>query len=68
MDLQNNAVGMTVNHQVNGLPDRTAIKSELEQRYSSGEMYIWEVPRGAASQSQRDSEGILIRSNKTRIY
>ena len=68
MDLQNNAVGMTVNHQVNGLPDRTAIKSELEQRYSSGEMYIWEVPRGAASQSQRDSEGILIKSNKTRIY
>jgi hypothetical protein len=68
MDLQNNAVGATVNHQVNGLPDRTAIKSELEQRYSSGEMYIWEVPRGAASQSQRDSEGILIKSNKTRIY
>jgi len=68
MDLQNNAVGMTVNHQVNGLPDRTAIKSELEQRYSSGEMYIWEVPQGAASQSQRDSEGILIKSNKTRIY
>ena len=68
MDLQNNAVGMTVNHQLNGLPDRTAIKSELEQRYSSGEMYIWEVPRRGASQSQGDSEGILIKSNKTRIY
>ena len=68
MDLKNNAVGMGVNHQVNGLPDRAAIQIELEQRYIAGEMYIWEVPRGAASRLERDSEGILIKSNGSRIH
>jgi len=68
MDLKNNALGMTVNHQVNGLPDRAAIRTELEQRYNAGDMYIWEVPRGAASRLQQDSEGILIKSNGSRIH
>jgi len=68
MDLKNNAVGMTVNHQVNGLPDRAAIRTELEQRYNAGEMYIWEIPRGAPSRLQGDSEGILIKSNGSRIH
>jgi hypothetical protein len=68
MDLKNNAVGMSVNHQVNGLPDRAAIRTELEQRYNAGEMYIWEIPRGAPSRLQQDSEGILIKSNGSPIH
>ncbi len=68
MDLKNNAVGMAVNHQVNGLPDRAAIRTDLEQRYNAGEMYVWEIPKGAASRLQQDSEGIIINSNGTRIY
>ena len=68
MDLKNNAVGMAVNHQANGLPDRAAIRTDLEQRYNAGEMYIWEIPNGAASRLQQDSEGIIIKSNGTRVY
>ncbi len=68
MDLKNNAVGISVNRQVNGLPDKTAIKQALEQLYTAGEMYIWEVPPGAASASQGDSEGIVRKSDGTKIH
>jgi hypothetical protein len=68
MDLKNNAVGISVNRQVDGLPDKAAIKQVLEQLYTAGEMYIWEIPPGAASASQGDSEGILIKSDGTRVH
>ncbi len=68
MDLYNNSVGITINRQVNGLPDNGAIKQNLEQLYTAGEMYVWEVPLKADSESAEDSEGILIKSNGNRIY
>ncbi len=68
MDLKNNAVGKSVNRQVNGLPDELSIIMTLEQLYTAGEMYVWEVPPGASSQSAGDSEGILIKSNGDRIH
>jgi hypothetical protein len=68
MDLKNNAVGISVNRQVNGLPDKAAIKQALEHLYTAGEMHIWEVPSGAASASQGDSEGIVRKSDGTKIH
>lgn len=68
MDLKNNAVGTSVNRQVNGFPDEKSIIMALEQLYSAGEMYVWEVPLGASTQSAGDSEGILIKSNGDRIH
>jgi len=68
MDIENNVIGASVNHQVDGLPDRTTIVTELIQRYNAGEMVIWEVPVGAPSTNEGDSEGILIKSKGTRIY
>lgn len=68
MDLKNNAVGTSVNRQVNGLPDELSIIMAIEQLYSAGEMYVLEVPPGASSQSAGDSEGILIKSNGDRIH
>lgn len=67
MDIKNNGIGAMVNHQNNGLPDRAAIRTDLEQRYAAGEMFIWEIPRGKGP-LQGDSEGILINSNRTRIF
>lgn len=67
MDLKNNDIGMATNHQVNGLPDKDAIKQDLTQKYVNGEMYIWEIP-GSSDVGQEQSEGILIKSNSTRIH
>jgi hypothetical protein len=67
MDLQNNEVGMATNHQVDGLPDRTAIKADLTKKYASGEMYIWERPAGR-DVGQEQSEGIIVKSNLTKVY
>ena len=55
-------------YQSNGQPNRRAIRAELERRYDAGEMYIWEVPDGAASPLQQASEGIVIKSNNQRIH
>jgi hypothetical protein len=68
IDLKNNAVGCEVIYQSNGQPNRRAIRAELERRYDAGEMYIWEVPDGAASPLQQASEGIVIKSNNQRIH
>ncbi len=68
MDLHNNRVGEATNHQVNGLPDKAAIQQDLKQKYANGEMYIWEIPPGAPTQAEGDSEGILVKSNGQRIY
>ena len=68
MDIKNNAIGRGVNHTSGGHPDRTPIKTDLTAKYAAGEMYIWEIPPGAASRRESDSDGILIKSNRTRIY
>jgi hypothetical protein len=41
---------------------------QLDHSYDAGEMYIWEVPDGAASPLQQASEGIVIKSNNQRIH
>jgi hypothetical protein len=68
MDLKNNDVGMSVNHQVNGLPDKPAIQNELRQKYAAGEMFVWEIPKGKVDAGQEQSEGIIIKSNRTRVF
>ena len=68
MDIKNNAVGTTVNHTVAGHPDRPPIQQDLNTHYTGGDMYIWQIPPGAASHREGDSEGILLKSDRTRIY
>jgi hypothetical protein len=67
MDINNNRVGAAVNHQVDGNPDRAPIKAALTLKYAAGEMFIWEIPRGKGP-LQENSEGILIKSDGTRIF
>ena len=67
MDLRNNDVGMATNHQVSGVPDYVAIKADLTQKYATGEMYIWERPAGR-DVGQVQSEGIIVKSNLSRVY
>ena len=68
MDVKNNDVGMSVNRQVNGLPDKPAIQDELRQKYAAGEMFVWEIPKGKVDAGQEQSEGIIIKSNRTRVF
>gem|GEM_PF-2613219 len=64
MDLKNNDVGQTVNHSTSwGNPDRPAIRTDLDGKYSAGVMWIW-VGGGA----QENSEGILVKSDGIKIY
>lgn len=69
MDLHNNELGATINHNSSsGLPDREAIKFQVNEFYARGRMFIWEVPPGAPDLSEASSEGILINSNLERIF
>jgi hypothetical protein len=67
MDMQNNKVGRSVNINSGGFPNTTAIQADLLAKYAQGEMYIWEIPPGAASPTEGNSEGILIKSDGTLI-
>jgi hypothetical protein len=64
MDLHNNAVGSTISHTtLLGLPDRTPIQNDITQQYTNGGLWIW-----AGGGAQENSEGILVKSNGTKIY
>jgi hypothetical protein len=65
MDLHNNAVGRGCAHTtLLGLPDRSAIISDINTRYTNGELWIWDGP----PRKEGDSEGILLKSNGAKIY
>jgi len=67
--LMNLTIGISVDiTNLSGAPDTSAIKAELQKKYSNGEMYIWEIPKGWKDAGQEQSEGILIKSDGTRIY
>ena len=69
MDLHNNNVGINTIHTLaSGLPDRNAIKEDLTKKYTTGEMYIWEIPKGFTDVKEDQSEGIIIKSNLTRVF
>lgn len=68
MDLNNNTVGVNTIHQVNGLPDKLAIQAALTQKYSAGEMFVWEIPQGKTDVGEAQSEGILVKSDRRRVY
>jgi uncharacterized membrane protein len=64
MDLRSNLLGSsTVHTQVTGGPDRDAILIDLLNQYDLGLMWIYD---GEGSQDQ--SEGILWKSNQTKIF
>jgi hypothetical protein len=64
MDLHNNSIGVTINHTtILGTPDRTPIKNDINQQYTNGGLWIW-----AGGGAQENSEGILVKSNGSKIY
>jgi hypothetical protein len=66
MDLWNNFVGSTVNISHPTLPPTpniTQILQTLEQKYSAGELRIYD-----GSTSEGESEGIILKSNGTKIH
>lgn len=64
MDLYNNAVGSTIVHSTMlGAPDRPSIQADIFGRYAAGMLVIWE-----GGGSQENSEGILIKSDGSKIY
>lgn len=62
MDLHNNEVGYNLNLQVNGLPDEDNIIINLDLKYVTGELYVWET-YGDHSVDHYASEGIVLKSN-----
>lgn len=65
MDLRNNALGRGCAHtSLLGLPDESAIVSDINAKYGSGELWIWDGPPC----SEGNSQGILVRSNGAKIY
>jgi len=64
MDLNNNSVGQTVIHSTAlGNPDSPAIITDLTSKYLSGGLWIW-----AGGGDQRSSEGILEKSDNSKIF
>ncbi|MDP2816564.1 MAG: hypothetical protein Q8O19_07790, partial [Rectinemataceae bacterium] len=64
MDLHNNAVGVTINHTtLLGMPDRTPIQNDITKQYTNGGLWIW-----AGGGAQEKSEGILVKSDGSKIY
>ena len=63
MDLHNNAVGRATVHSHLGFPDQQAILADLTQKYAAGVLWIWDGER-----PQGDSEGILSKSDRTKIF
>ena len=64
MDLFNNFVGSTIHHSTSdGDPIDADILSDLNVKWANGDLWIWDGP-GAESVS----EGILLKSNGTKIY
>jgi hypothetical protein len=68
MDLKHNDVGQTADHSTSlGNPDRPAILTDLGGKYSSGVMWIW-AAGASPTNSEANSEGILIKSDRTKIH
>ncbi len=68
MDLHNNTVGMSVVHRDGLVPDVDAIITDLEQKYDSGVMFIWETSGSSPETPEDFVEGILTNSDRSRIY
>ena len=68
MDLHNNQIGTVSTHSTpdgigGGVPDIDAITSDLLSKFTNGLMYIWD-----GFGDEPNSEGILQKSNRTKIY
>jgi hypothetical protein len=62
MDLRNNGIGLTAAHSIVGVPDLNDILSDLDIKYTSGQMWIYD-----GNTSEGASEGILSKSNRQKI-
>jgi hypothetical protein len=64
MDLRNNLIGIATIHSTGiGTPDETAILQDLDAKYGQGLMWIYD-----GNTRQQDSEGILSKSNRQKIF
>ena len=64
MDLHNNSIGSGIIHTtLMGTPDTTPIRNDVIQQYTNGGLWIW-----AGGGAEGNSEGILVKSNGTKIY
>ena len=68
MDLYNNRVGQTIEiMRLDGAPAKRRIRERIIELYASGDFWIWRRGQNFVN-SEQNSEGILIKSNRSKIY